>query len=113
MKITEATMRGILGLAPLDLSSFKGQSLVKKQDDSDREVFSVSPTATEGQVHKAYFKLSIAHHPDKFTDPDEKSTANLRFNELTEIYERLVASTSLSDFTKLVPMEICHLLLNC
>ena len=86
-------MRGILGLAPLDLSSFKGQSLVKKQDDSDREVFSVSPTATEGQVHKAYFKLSIAHHPDKFTDPDEKSTANLRFNELTEIYERLVAST--------------------
>ncbi len=50
------------------------------------EILSVSKTASEGEIKKAYRKMAMKHHPDR--NPDDKASEN-KFKEAAEAYEIL------------------------
>ncbi|CAF0724411.1 unnamed protein product [Didymodactylos carnosus] len=49
------------------------------------EIFTISRTATEGQVKKAYRQLALRFHPDR-TDIDQKEDAKQKFQIIGKIY---------------------------
>src|SRR5919197_84592 len=49
------------------------------------EVLSVSRTASEEEIKKAYRRLALQYHPDRNKDPDAVG----RFKEVTEAYQVL------------------------
>lgn len=51
------------------------------------DLLNVTPTATENEIRKAYYKLAKIHHPDKLQDKDEQ--AEEKFKEIKFAYEVL------------------------
>jgi DnaJ family protein A protein 2 len=51
------------------------------------DILEVSPSASESDIRKAYFKLAKIHHPDKSEDKSEEALE--RFKEIKFAYEVL------------------------
>jgi DnaJ family protein A protein 2 len=51
------------------------------------DLLNVTPTASENEIRKAYYKLAKIHHPDKAQEKDEKSEE--KFKEIKFAYEVL------------------------
>lgn len=54
------------------------------------DLLTVQPTATEGEIKKAYYKLAKIYHPDKVQDKDEQTDE--KFKEIKFAYEVLTDS---------------------
>ena len=52
-------------------------------------ILSVAAHATQDEIKRAYLRLAQRFHPDRFTDPEEKSKANDKFSRITESYRVL------------------------
>ena len=52
--------------------------------------------ANFSDVHDAYRRLSLAHHPDRIQDPGRKLAAHRRFLEIRDAYEFLRRRAQLS-----------------
>ncbi|MGL5577845.1 MAG: DnaJ domain-containing protein, partial [Fusobacteriaceae bacterium] len=55
------------------------------------EVLGISKTASETEIKKAYRKMAMQYHPDKFSQASdaEKKTAEEKFKEINEAYQVL------------------------
>ena len=49
----------------------------------------VSRDASDDEIKKAYRRLARENHPDKFTDPDERSRAEEKMKEINAAYEEI------------------------
>jgi curved DNA-binding protein CbpA len=49
----------------------------------------VSPAATAGEIRQAYLRLAREKHPDRFTDPAQKQSAQAEFQEITTAFNTL------------------------
>lgn len=58
----------------------------------------VKQTASEADIKKAYRKLALKHHPDKFTSQADKQAASSRFEKIAEAYEVLKDSTKRAEY---------------
>lgn len=56
------------------------------------DLLNVSPTASESDIRKAYYKLAKIHHPDK-VQGDKTDTAEEKFKEIKFAYEVLTDKT--------------------
>ena len=52
-------------------------------------ILQVPKTARSDEIKKGYLKLARDNHPDRFTDPEERSKADQRFQLITEAYNQL------------------------
>ncbi len=52
-------------------------------------ILRVPKTARSDEIKKGYLKLARDNHPDRFTDPEERSKADQRFQLITEAYNQL------------------------
>ncbi len=66
---------------------------------------SISPTASENEIKKAYRKLSIKWHPDK--NRDNKEEATRRFQEISEAYSILSDSEKRQQYDQ-IGMDILN-----
>ena len=59
------------------------------------EVLGVSKSSTEAEIKKAYRKLAMQYHPDKFSQASdkEKAEAEAKFKEINEAYQVLSDAT--------------------
>jgi curved DNA-binding protein CbpA len=53
------------------------------------ELLGVSPSASSGEVRRAYARLAREKHPDRFMDPAEKERAQRLFQEITHAFNTL------------------------
>mmetsp|Transcript_13707 Transcript_13707/g.40087 ORF Transcript_13707/g.40087 Transcript_13707/m.40087 type:complete len:486 (-) Transcript_13707:200-1657(-) len=60
------------------------------------EVLGVARNATPAQIHSAYLRLALLHHPDRIRNPDDaaKVAACARFAEIGAAYELLTAAST-------------------
>ena len=54
------------------------------------ELLGVEPTASKGSIRKAYALLAREKHPDRFTDPEERKTAERLFQDITTAFNTLM-----------------------
>jgi len=57
------------------------------------EILGVSQNSSEDEIKKAYKKLALEHHPDKFTDENEKKLHEEKFKEINEAYQQITKGT--------------------
>ncbi|KAI4374078.1 hypothetical protein MLD38_012117 [Melastoma candidum] len=70
----------------LVLSILASPSLAIYCDEDDcYDLLGVSQTANASEIKKAYYKLSLKHHPDKNPDPESKK----KFVKIANAYEIL------------------------
>lgn len=53
------------------------------------KILGVSKDSSKDEIKRAYRKMIVKAHPDRFTDPAEKQQAEVKFREITEAYEVL------------------------
>jgi len=53
------------------------------------EILGIKPDATANEISKAYRKLVLKFHPDRFSDPIEKKKMEETLKEITEAYNTL------------------------
>jgi len=53
------------------------------------DVLGVKPSASEGEIRKAYYKLAREKHPDKCRDPSQMQHAHETFQKIGEAYQVL------------------------
>ena len=63
--------------------------LEKSGDDDLYDILGVDVDATEGEIRKAYRKLSREMHPDKVSDPTKRAEMETAFIKVQEAYEVL------------------------
>jgi len=63
----------------------------KSKTPSNYEILGISPTATNDEIKKAYRRLAVMHHPDKYTHLGEEhqKAANQRFLVIQKAYEAI------------------------
>ena len=71
-----------------------------------REVLGVQEDASEVQIKKAYHKLAIKNHPDKFQCEDEKKAAQERFIKIKEAYEYIINGEEENPLPEVVEVEV-------
>ncbi|KAI8637417.1 hypothetical protein BD408DRAFT_395715 [Parasitella parasitica] len=49
----------------------------------------VAPSATQSDIQSAFRGLAMKFHPDRFTDPEEKKTAKVKFQKISSAYSVL------------------------
>ncbi|OPX18224.1 hypothetical protein BXT86_02270 [candidate division WOR-3 bacterium 4484_100] len=52
-------------------------------------ILGLSSNATPSEIKRAYLRLAQQHHPDRFTDENEKKRAHERFSKITAAYRTL------------------------
>lgn len=73
------------------------KSLFYKDVSSFYKVLGVDETATNDEVKKAYRKMAIKHHPDKFSQlgEEQQNAAKKKFQKIQEAYEHIKKERSL------------------
>lgn len=62
------------------------------------EILGVSPEASGEEIRKAYFRLARERHPDRFSDPGERSKAEAAFAQLSEAWNTLGNARGRADY---------------
>jgi len=62
------------------------------------ELLGVTPTASAGEIRKAYLKLAREKHPDRFTDPAEHERAQTLFQDITAAFNTLSSESSRAEY---------------
>ena len=57
-------------------------------------VLGVSHSASDREIKKAYRELSRKYHPDSYTDPAQKESAEEKFRQVQEAYNQIVDERS-------------------
>jgi len=50
------------------------------------KILGITKSATEDEIKKAFRKLSLKHHPDRHTEPQDKEIAEKKYKEINEAY---------------------------
>ena len=84
-----------MGMSDREVESMlnlKGSSL-----DDAYKVLEIEPTATDEEVHAAYRRMAVKHHPDKVASlgEDIRKAANEKFQKINEAKERIYQSRGL------------------
>lgn len=64
------------------------------------DVLGVGSDASEDQIRAAFRQLTIEHHPDRFTDPAQRASAEERFQKITEAFNVLSRPDARSKYDK-------------
>ena len=61
------------------------------------EVLGISKDATSEQIKKAYRKMAVMHHPDKFNQlgEEQQKAAKKKFQKIQEAYEHIKKEKSI------------------
>jgi len=62
------------------------------------QALGVDPAASAAEIRQAYLRLARDHHPDLFTDPAEKRSAEARFQEITTAFNALMNPRSREEY---------------
>lgn len=62
------------------------------------ELLGVAPTASTGEIRKAYLRLAREKHPDRFADPDERQRAEAQFQDITAAFNTLTNEQSRGEY---------------
>ena len=62
------------------------------------ELLGVSPTASSGDIRKAYLQLAREKHPDRFAEGPEKDAAGVVFQDLTTAFNTLCNERSRREY---------------
>ncbi len=76
-----------LGLTKAEFESIL--SMFHKNLSNSYKVLEIDETATDDEVKKAYRKMAVKHHPDKYANMDQshQETAKQKFQKVQEAYE--------------------------
>jgi len=69
-------------------------------EESCYDILGVNSTWKRSQIKKQYRKLSKDAHPDRFTDPQEKADAEIRFKRMAQANEILTSNTRREKYDK-------------
>jgi curved DNA-binding protein CbpA len=64
------------------------------------ELLGIAPSASTGDVRKAYAKLARERHPDRFPEPAAKKAAQQTFQEITGAFNTLSNDRSRAEYDK-------------
>ena len=64
------------------------------------ELLGIAPSASTGDVRKAYAKLARERHPDRFPDPAAKLAAQQTFQEITAAFNALSNDRARAEYDK-------------
>ncbi len=78
-----------LGLSSMEFEQLKG--MFYKSTSDAYKVLGVDHTATNEEVKKAYRKMAVKHHPDKYTQMGEEheKAAKEKFQKIQDAYETI------------------------
>jgi curved DNA-binding protein CbpA len=62
------------------------------------ELLGVAPTASTGEIRKAYLRLAREKHPDRFSEGPEKDAAGVVFQDLTTAFNTLCNERSRREY---------------
>ena len=62
------------------------------------ELLGVAPTASAGEIRKAYLQLAREKHPDRFSEGPEKDAAGVVFQDLTTAFNTLCNERSRREY---------------
>jgi curved DNA-binding protein CbpA len=62
------------------------------------QLLGVTPQASASEIRTAYAKLAREKHPDRFTDPQAKATAQRAFQEITTAFNALSSPKSRQEY---------------
>jgi len=62
------------------------------------QLLGVTPQASASEIRTAYAKLAREKHPDRFTDPEAKATAQRSFQEITTAFNALSSPKSRQEY---------------
>ena len=62
------------------------------------ELLGVAPTASSGEIRKAYLRLAREKHPDRFSEGPEKDAASAVFQDLTTAFNTLCNERSRREY---------------
>ena len=62
------------------------------------ELLGVNPTASSGEIRKAYLRLAREKHPDRFSEGPEKDAASAVFQDLTTAFNTLCNERSRREY---------------
>ena len=78
-----------LGLSSADFEQLKG--MFYRDTDSDYKSLGIEKSATNDEVKKAYRKMAVKHHPDKYSQmgDEHQKAAKEKFQKIQEAYEAI------------------------
>lgn len=64
------------------------------------EILGVNKNASQEEIKKAYRKLAMQYHPDRYTDEQQKKEATEKFKEISEAYAVLSDETKRAQYDR-------------
>jgi molecular chaperone DnaJ len=62
------------------------------------KILGVSKNSSDDEIKKAYKKLALENHPDRFTDEKEKQKKEEKFKKINEAYQAISQKSQIPDF---------------
>ena len=90
------TIAGYLNINENDFISI--QSMFVRDTHSDYKILEISPSATDGEIKKAYRKMASKYHPDKVTHlgEDLQDLAEEKFKAVNDSYQSIKKDRGMS-----------------